>query len=162
MRWILNELLTDRLSQTSTAIYAFFLAMLLHPHVALKAQAEIDAIVGNERLPTYNDRAELPYVDALMKEVFRWHTIAPIGVAHRLMEDDTYNGYLIPKGSLIYPNIWYVLCCYGRARADSSDRRKITHDPDHYKDPMSFNPDRFMGDTPEPDPRDFMFGFGRR
>lgn len=50
-------------------MYAFFLAMALNPAVQAKAQAEIDAVVGSDRLPTFADRENLPYVDALVKEV---------------------------------------------------------------------------------------------
>lgn len=68
-----------KLLQTVSAIYAFFLAMTLHPEVAKKAQAEIDAVVGGDRLPTYADRMYLPYLDALTKEVFRWNSVVPTG-----------------------------------------------------------------------------------
>lgn len=53
--------------------------MTLYPDVACKAQAEIDAVVGNDRLPTFADREHLPYVDALVKEVFRWNSVTPLG-----------------------------------------------------------------------------------
>lgn len=53
--------------------------MTLHPEVVKKAQAEIDAVVGNERLPTFADRENLPYIDALTKEVFRWNSVVPTG-----------------------------------------------------------------------------------
>ncbi len=54
--------------------------MALFPDVAKKAQAEIDAVVGNDRLPTFADREHLPYVDALAKEVLRWNTVVPTGM----------------------------------------------------------------------------------
>lgn len=53
--------------------------MTLHPEVVKKAQAEIDVVVGNDRLPTFEDREYLPYVDALIKEVLRWNTVVPTG-----------------------------------------------------------------------------------
>jgi len=56
--------------------------MVLFPEVQKKAQAEIDAVVGNERLPTYADQPQLPYVSALLTEVLRWHNVVPIGMAH--------------------------------------------------------------------------------
>lgn len=52
--------------------------MLLFPEVQKKAQAELDFVVGAERLPTFKDRVDLPYVDAMVKEVLRWHTVAPL------------------------------------------------------------------------------------
>ena len=54
--------------------------MTLHPEVAKKAQAELDVVVGNDRLPTFADREQLPYLDALTKEVLRWNTVAPTGM----------------------------------------------------------------------------------
>lgn len=53
--------------------------MTLYPDVAKKAQEEIDSVVGNDRLPSYADRECMPYVDALVKEVFRWNTVVPTG-----------------------------------------------------------------------------------
>jgi cytochrome P450 len=65
--------------QTVSSLYAFFLAMAMNPAVAKKAQAEIDAVVGTDRLPSFADREHLPYVNALAKEVFRWNTVVPTG-----------------------------------------------------------------------------------
>ena len=84
----------------------FFLAMVNHPDVQQKAWAELDAVVGPDHLPTFEDRDSLPYITAITKECLRWLTVAPFGVPHSSTEDDEYNGYLIPKGSLILPNIW--------------------------------------------------------
>jgi cytochrome P450 len=53
--------------------------MTLFPEVQKKAQAEIDAVVGNDRLPSFSDRSQLPYVEALAKEVLRWNVVAPLG-----------------------------------------------------------------------------------
>ena len=53
--------------------------MAIHPEVAKKAQAELDAVVGSDRLPTFSDREHLPYIDALTKEVFRWNSVVPTG-----------------------------------------------------------------------------------
>lgn len=67
-------------SQTFTSILAFFAAMMSYPVVQTKAQAELDAIVGLGRLPGLEDRANLPYVNALLLEVLRWQPPARIGV----------------------------------------------------------------------------------
>jgi hypothetical protein len=87
----------------------FFLAMILYPEVQRKAQAEIDNVVGTRRLPSFDDRGNLPYVEAIVKEVLRWHPVAPMGLPHMTTDDIIFNGYLIPKGALIIPNIWYGL-----------------------------------------------------
>lgn len=59
--------------------HSFFLAMTLHPGVQHKAQAGIDRDIGNDRFPTLEDQSSLPYLDALMKEVFRWNPVGPSG-----------------------------------------------------------------------------------
>ncbi|KAI0637905.1 cytochrome P450 [Trametes polyzona] len=133
---------------TVSSISAFFLAMSCFPDVQRKAQAEIDEMIGNDRLPTLDDRDRLPYLNALVLEVLRWIPVAPISFPHQLIEDDFHQGYFLPKGTLVVANVWRFL-----------------HDPNTYADPMRFNPDRFIsaeGREAERDPRDFCFGFGRR
>lgn len=68
------------LYQTVSAIYSFFLAMTLHPDIQRKAQQEIDSVVGKDRLPSLDDRENLPYVEAVMREVFRINPVAPLGI----------------------------------------------------------------------------------
>ena len=82
--------------------------MALNPEVQKKAQAELDSVIGSSRLPEFSDRDSLPYLNALIKELMRWHVVAPTAVPHAAIQDDVYNGYLIPKGSLILANLWYV------------------------------------------------------
>ena len=61
-----------------SAIHSLFLAMLLFPDVLRKAQQELDAVVGNDRLPSFADRNNLPYINALAIELLRWHSAAPL------------------------------------------------------------------------------------
>ena len=58
---------------------SFVLAMLLFPEAQAKAQQEIDAVVGPNRLPTFEDRANLPYTERLVAEAFRWQPVSPLG-----------------------------------------------------------------------------------
>ena len=53
--------------------------MILYPDVVRKAQAEIDAVVGQDRLPNFADRQNLPYINAIVLEVMRWHSVVPTG-----------------------------------------------------------------------------------
>lgn len=53
--------------------------MTLHPEIQRKAQNELDTVIGCDKLPTFSDQRSLPYVDALMKEVLRWRSVAPLG-----------------------------------------------------------------------------------
>ena len=101
-----------------------FLAMILYPEVQKKAQAEIDAVVGPNRLPDFEDRHSLSYIDAIVKETMRWHLVVPLGeknyyhiytiltrfegLPHMATNDDEYDGYYIPKGTIIFGNSWSV------------------------------------------------------
>jgi cytochrome P450 len=63
---------------TVSTILSFFLAMLVYPDVQAKAQAEIDSVVGKDRLPEFEDAPRLPYVQAVMNECYRWLPVAPM------------------------------------------------------------------------------------
>lgn len=65
--------------QTVSAFGWFIYAMLLHPEVQRKAQEQIDAVVGNGRLPDFSDRPSLPYVDAVLNECLRWRPVLNLG-----------------------------------------------------------------------------------
>ena len=80
--------------------------MAMYPDVQAKAQAELDAIIGPNRLPELSDSDSLPFVNALIKEALRWHPPGSIDLPHCTIEDDEYNGYLIPAGSIVLANLW--------------------------------------------------------
>ena len=82
------------------------LAMVLHPEVQARAQAEIDAVVGRDRMPSFADRDALPYIRAVVRESLRWRMVGPLGVPRTTVQDDVYEGYFIPKGSVVLENIW--------------------------------------------------------
>ncbi|KAJ7445117.1 cytochrome P450 [Mycena latifolia] len=153
IKWAASAIQAGGTFTTSSQLEAFFLAMSLYPEVQAEAQRELDRVVGHDRLPNVSDRPDLPYINALCKEVFRWHNAAPTGVSHRTREDFIYEreggpSLLIPKDSLIIPNIWYM-----------------THDPKQYRDPLVFDPTRFLGTDmkqAEQDPSRICFGYGRR
>ena len=81
--------------------------MYLYHEVQRKAQAEIKAVIGPHRLPTYSDIKNLPYISAVLKETLRWHPIVPFGIPHTTTEDLEYRGYFIPKGTMLSPLTWY-------------------------------------------------------
>ncbi|KAG2138998.1 cytochrome P450, partial [Suillus clintonianus] len=148
VRWSAVSLYGGGADTTVSTIYSLYLAMTLYPDVQKKAQAEIDDVVGPDRLPSFADRDSLPYTEAIVKEVLRWNAVAPTGFPHCVAEDDIHDGYYIPKGSMIVPNIWFML-----------------NNPQTYANPSQFNPERFLvnnGKKPEPEPRTIAFGFGRR
>lgn len=88
-------------------IYSYFLATTLYPEVEKKAHAEIDSVIGRDRLPGYEDRASLPYVNAICKELLRWLPIVPLAVPHRATRDIIFDDYSIPEGSLVCD----IFCC---------------------------------------------------
>lgn len=130
---------------TVTALTGFLLAMAKFPEVQKKAQEAIDLVIGTDRLPSLADRERLPYIDATVKEVFRWSPVAPLAFPHGVGEDIEYRGHLIPKGSVLLPMVWWFL-----------------NDPEIHLDPRSFSPDRFLAPQNEPDPKAVVFGYGRR
>ena len=115
--------------QVLSALHTFIIAMILHPSVQMKAQAELDSVVGRERLPDHSDKPNLPYLGAVLTEGLRWRPVAPLGkfhvfsflshsekritgLAHTVSKADDYKGYSIPKGTIIVPNVWLVLNQY--------------------------------------------------
>ncbi len=73
--------------------------MLLYPEAQAKAQAELDAVIGDDRLPQFEDRERLPYVNALVLEVLRWHTVAPTGQYMSGFSDPNTHYNLAPRRS---------------------------------------------------------------
>ncbi|KAI0264170.1 cytochrome P450 [Gloeopeniophorella convolvens] len=145
---VLGSLYTSGSDSASVTISAFFRLLALHPEVQKRAQKEVDAVTGGLRLPNFEDRPDLPYIDALCKETLRWRMATPVGVPHATTQDDVYEGYFIPKGTTVIANAWGML-----------------HDPVAYPEPFSFKPERFL--NPDGTVRDdpllsSAFGFGRR
>ncbi|KAI9448680.1 cytochrome P450 [Lactarius psammicola] len=133
---------------TVSSITSLFLALVLYPEVQKRAQAELDSVISRDRLPTHDDKPHLPYIEAMCKELTRWHVVVPLGIPHAPTDDDFYEDYFIPKGAMVIVNAWAVL-----------------HDPELYPDPEAFNPDRFLNEdgTVRDDPTiQLAFGAGRR
>ncbi|KAH8118942.1 cytochrome P450 [Phellopilus nigrolimitatus] len=133
-----------------STIVTFILAMVLNPEVQRRAQEEIDRVVGIDRLPTFEDKEYLPYVNAICKESLRWQPVTPLGGPRATTQDDVYKGYVIPGGTTVIANQWLFL-----------------HDPEEYPDPSMFRPERFIptvenGHKVARDPAKVAFGFGRR
>ncbi|KAI1797845.1 CyP450 monooxygenase [Ganoderma leucocontextum] len=133
-----------------STLQTFFLAMTLYPEVQRKAQAELEVVIGPHRLPEFEDGKKLPYIHAIIKECLRWQNVFTLGLPHRLMEEDEYKGYRIPKGSIVLGNIW-----------------AMSRNAQTFPNPEAFNPDRYFDDdgtwnTDVLDPTAFAFGFGRR
>ncbi|KAG7095593.1 hypothetical protein E1B28_006323 [Marasmius oreades] len=149
--WTAGALYAAGADTTVSAMRTFLFCMLMYPSVQEKAHAELDRFVEDERrLPTLKDWSQgaLPYLTSILLEVLRWHPPAPMGLFHSAAHDDIYKGYLIPAKTTIIGNIWGMM-----------------HDESVYPNPDVFDPDRFTGidgRKVEEDPRQVVFGFGRR
>jgi cytochrome P450 len=134
---------------TSGTLTSFILAMCVFPEVQKKAQEELDSVVGQDRSPTWSDEENLPYLLALLKELFRWRSVAVLGgIPHAPIQDDYYRGYYIPKGATITGNLW-----------------AIHRNPREFPEPDVFRPERYLngGERPYPNSRGHnAFGWGRR
>jgi cytochrome P450 len=127
---------------------SLFVALILYPEVQKRAQAQIDSVVSRDRLPTFEDRSRLPYIEAICKELLRWQVGLPLGFPHASTQDCVYRGFFIPKGSITIANSWAIL-----------------HNPDLYPDPETFKPERFLNEdgTFRDDPTiSLAFGAGKR
>ncbi|KAG9312746.1 cytochrome P450 [Chiua virens] len=139
---------------TRSALLTFVYVMMNHPEVQRRAQADIDRVVGRKRLPSFDDREALPYVDAVLRETMRWSPMSPMGTPHATSEDDIYNGCYIPQG----PQISSV------AYDEQSYFRAISRNEKKYPNPEAFIPERFIREdgTLNEDTIPWIFGFGRR
>ncbi|CAL1709871.1 unnamed protein product [Somion occarium] len=151
--WLAGTVFGAGAETTAAALSVFMLSMTLYPEVMKKAQAQIDAVVGRDRMPTFADREELPYITAIVKELHRWRPVGPLGLPRRTMKDDWYNGYFIPAGTLVIANCW-----------------AMNRDPKLFPDFEEFRPERYLdasGKLLEPIAGTHLqghvtYGFGRR
>lgn len=114
-------------TSTSSAMMSFVLAMVRNQEWFLKLQAEVDRVVGPDRLPTFDDMPGLPLVRACVKETLRYYPVTGGGFPHKLTQDDVYDGYFLKAGTVVHPVQW-----------------AIHRDPELYPDPDTFNPSRWL------------------
>ncbi|KAL2146556.1 hypothetical protein VTI28DRAFT_3447 [Corynascus sepedonium] len=133
---------------TMATLMLFVLYLMQNPEAQRRAQGEIDRVVGHGRLPGWEDVPKLEYTNLILQETYRMNPLSPLGIPHASVADDIYNGMFIPKGTVVYPNVW-----------------AMNHDESVYADPFRFWPERYLskeqGGNDEPFPVG-NFGFGRR
>ncbi|XP_053672998.1 methyl farnesoate epoxidase-like [Anopheles nili] len=135
--------------ETISSVLGFaFQYMLHHPDVMSRVQQELDGVIGPDRLPTANDRARLPYTEAVILEVERIATIVPGSLVHRAMDNVELCGFTIPKDAIVLPMLY-----------------SLQMDQDYWIDPDVFRPERFLsveGDRVVQHDLFIPFGAGRR
>eukprot|EP01018_Ginkgo_biloba_P016256 Gb_21585 [translate_table: standard] len=136
-------------SETTSTTIEWAMAELIHnPHTFKRVQAELEEVVGRERKVEESDTEQLPYLHAVVKEVFRLHPAAPLLIPHRAESSCEIAGFDIPKGAELVVNVWAI----GR-------------DLTIWNEPSRFSPERFWESEIEYKGQHFEllpFGSGRR
>ncbi|KAF4104218.1 cytochrome P450 2M1-like [Onychostoma macrolepis] len=132
---------------TSSTLRHALLLMMKNPDIQERVQRELDEVIGQDRWPSVEDRQNLPYTDAVIHEVQRSMDLAPISVPHKMMCDTEYNGYVVPKGVMVFPLLSSVLI-----------------DPKLWKNPNCFDPENFLDADGRFQKNDafVVFGIGKR
>ena len=157
--------------------------MVRNPHVYKKAQEEMDSVVGPDRLPDFADRDALPYLNAIVEELYRWQPGVPLGeLLHAPTPggsaddgSECYSTPALPDVQRQVPQLRRSWRVHGYAehlvrsrrlwrRPQGSDScRGMSRDPAYYPEPDEFRPERHLDrDGQHELPSGFVFGFGRR
>ena len=138
-------------SETTSTMVEWVMAELMHhPQVMRKVHEELAKSVGLDSLVEESHLPKLHYLDAVIKETFRLHTPLPFLIPRCPSQSSTIGGYYIPKGTMVWLNVW-----------------AIHRDPKIWKNPLEFQPERFLNDSSTLDYSGnnfnyFPFGSGRR
>lgn len=115
-------------TETTSNTLSFGLIYMVHnPAVQAKVRHELDRVIGRSRLPTLNDRSDLPYVEAVLCEIQRMANVAPLGIVHRALETVKFGDYIIPKDAIMLVSLY-----------------SLNMDAEYWKDPLEFRPERFL------------------
>ncbi|KAL5556876.1 hypothetical protein UlMin_039112 [Ulmus minor] len=143
--FIQNMLLAGVDTSASTLEWAMTY-LLNNPHVLKKAKEEVDANFSQEQLLDEPDITKLPYIQNIILETLRLYPATPVLVPHYSSDDCTVSGYDVPRGTIVFINVW-----------------AIHRDPKLWVDAESFMPERYEGPSGEKAQKLFMaFGLGRR
>lgn len=141
-------MLVASMDTSSTAVEWLLSEVFRQPRIMKKIQQELEQTIGLERMVEEDDLDNLKYLNMVVKESFRLHPPVPLLLPHEAMEECTIEGYHVPKNSRIIINAW-----------------SIGRDPNTWKDPEKFIPERFDGSDVHFWGQNFElipFGSGRR
>lgn len=145
---LLWDMITAGMDTTAISVEWAMAEIINNPRVQLKAQEELDRVIGFHRVMAETDFSALPYLQCVAKEALRLHPPTPLMLPHRANSHVTVGGYDIPKASNVHVNVW-----------------AIARDPALWKDPLRFRPERFHEEDVDMKGHDFRllpFGAGRR
>ncbi|XP_026142672.1 cytochrome P450 1A1-like [Carassius auratus] len=147
---IVNDLFGAGFDTISTALSWGVVYLVAYPEIQERLQREMKEKIGLDRTPRLSDRTDLPLLEAFVLEIFRHSSFVPFTIPHCTSKDTSLNGYFIPKDTCVFVNQW-----------------QVNHDPELWKDPSSFNPDRFLtADGTELNKMEgekvLIFGLGKR
>ncbi|XP_030254911.1 cytochrome P450 2D10-like isoform X3 [Sparus aurata] len=117
---------------TSNTLLTGFLYLMTHPDIQERCQQEIDRVLAKRDHASYDDRRNMPYMQAVIHEVQRVANTVPLSVYHCTTSDTQLMGYSLPRGTLIIQNLNSVL-----------------NEEGQWKSPREFNPDNFLNDQGE-------------
>ncbi|XAR70380.1 Geraniol 8-hydroxylase [Bertholletia excelsa] len=145
---LLLDLFTAGTDTTSSTLEWTMTELFRNPKILLKAQEELQQVIGRGNPIEESDIIRLPYLNAIIKENFRLHPPAPLLLPRRVEADAEVSGFTVPRGAQVLVNVWAI----GR-------------DPCTWERPNEFMPERFLGSEVDVRGRDFEllpFGGGRR
>ncbi|XP_034967472.2 cytochrome P450 2U1 [Zootoca vivipara] len=145
--FIIADLFIAGTDTTSNTLLWSLLYMSLHPQEQKKVQEEIELVIGRNRPPTLADKARMPFTEATIMEVQRMTVVVPLSIPRMASETTVLQGYTIPKGSVIIPNLW-----------------SVHRDPNIWENPDDFHPARFLDENGQLIKKETFipFGIGKR
>uniref|UniRef100_A0A8C3WPV0 Cytochrome P450 n=1 Tax=Catagonus wagneri TaxID=51154 RepID=A0A8C3WPV0_9CETA len=145
--YIIGDLFIAGTDTTTNSLLWCLLYMSLNPDVQEKVHEEIERVIGVDRAPSLTDKAQMPYTEATIMEVQRLSVVVPLSIPHMTSEKTVLQGYTIPKGTIILPNLW-----------------SVHRDPAIWETPDDFCPNRFLDDQGQLIKKESFipFGIGKR
>ncbi|MCD7472193.1 hypothetical protein HAX54_013201 [Datura stramonium] len=134
-------------TSAATVIWAMT-ALIANPNTMKKVQAEIRESVGKKSIVNEDDIQNLPYLKAVIKEIFRLYPPVPLSLVRETIQNSILEGYEIKPKTVTHVNSW-----------------PIGRDPKYWKNPEEFISERFLNSDINFKDQNFElipFGAGRR